>query len=106
VQQCTNIVLQNGTALPGGHQKWMMNEINKLIWPNAKGIGIMDPAAFKRTAAIALKYKVIKKAQNASAYDATLAKAGLQYLKNHVKGIDANGAGFKPITVTLKEGGK
>jgi len=106
VQQCTNIVLQNGTALPGGHQKWMMNEINKLIWPNAKGIGIMDPAAFKRTAAIALKYKVIKKAQNASAYDATLAKAALQYLKNHVKGIDANGAGFKPITVTLKEGGK
>jgi NitT/TauT family transport system substrate-binding protein len=106
VTQCTNIVLQNGTALPGGHQKWMMNEINKLIWPNAKGIGIMDPAAFKRTAAIALKYKVIKKAQNASAYDATLAKAGLQYLKNHVKGIDANGAGFKPITVTLKAGGK
>ena len=106
VQQCTNIVLQNGTALPGGHQKWMMNEINKLIWPNAKGIGIMDPAAFKRTAAIALKYKVIKKAQNASAYDATLAKAALEYLKNHVKGIDANGAGFKPITVTLKEGGK
>ena len=39
-----------------------MNEINKLIWPNAKGIGIMDPAAFKQTAAIALKYKVIKKA--------------------------------------------
>jgi NitT/TauT family transport system substrate-binding protein len=106
VQQCTNIVLQNGTALPGGHQKWMMNEINKLIWPNPKGIGIMDPAAFKRTAAIALKYKVIKKAQNASAYDATLAKAALQYLKNHVKGIDANGAGFRPITVTLKEGGK
>src|SRR4051794_32861407 len=106
VQQCTNIVLQNGTALPGGHQKWMMNEINKLIWPNAKGIGIMDPAAFKRTAAIALKYKVIKKAQNASAYDATLAKAGLQYLKNHVRGIAANGAGFKPIPVSLKAGGK
>ena len=41
----------------------MMNEINKLIWPNALGIGIMDPAAFKRTAAIALKYKVIKKPQ-------------------------------------------
>ena len=62
VQECTNIVVKNGTALPAGHQLWQMNEINKLIWPNAKGIGIMSPAAFKQTAAIALKYKVIKKA--------------------------------------------
>ena len=106
VQECTNIVVKNGTALPAGHQLWQMNEINKLIWPNAKGIGVMDPAAFNRTAAIALKYKVIKKAQNSSAYDASLAKAALQYLKNHVKGIDVNGKGYKPIKVTLRAGGK
>ena len=66
----------------------------------------MDPAAFKQTAAIALKYKVIKKAATAKAYDATLAKAALQYLKNHVKGIDVNGKGYKPITVKLTAGGK
>ena len=66
----------------------------------------MDPAAFKQTAAIALKYKVIKKPQTAKAYDAQLAKAALQYLKNHVKGIDVNGKSYKPITVTLKAGGK
>ena len=106
VQECTDIVVKNGTALPAGHQLWQMNEINKLIWPNAKGIGIMDPAAFARTAAIALKYKVIKKAQNASAYDATIAKDALAYLKSHVKGVDVNGSSYKPITVTLKAGGK
>ena len=106
VQECTNIVVKNGTALPAGHQLWQMNEINKLIWPNAGGIGIMNAAAFKQTAAIALKYKVIKKPQTAKAYDATLAKAALQYLKNHVKGIDVTGKGYKPITVTLKAGGK
>jgi NitT/TauT family transport system substrate-binding protein len=106
VQECTNIVVKKGTALPAGHQLWQMNEINKLIWPNAKGIGVMDPAAFARTAAIALKYKVIKKAATSAAYDPTLAKAALQYLKNHVKGIDVNGANYKPITVTLKAGGK
>ena len=77
-----------------------------MIWTNAKGIGIMDPAAFKQTAAIALKYKVIKKPQNASAYDAAVAKAALQYLQNHVKGIDVNGKSFKPISVTLTAGGK
>ena len=106
VQECTNIVVQNGTALPAGHQLWQMNEINKLIWPNTKGIGIMDPAAFKQTAAIALKYKVIKKPATTKAYDAQIAKAGLQYLKDHVKGIDVNGKGYKPIHVTLQAGGK
>ena len=29
-----------------------------------------------------------------------------QYLKNHVKGIDVNGKSYKPISVTLKAGGK
>jgi len=106
VQECTNIVVQNGTALPAGHQLWQMNEINKLIWPSTKGIGITDPAAFKQTAAIALKYKVIKKPASTKAYDPTLAKAAIQYLKNHVKGIDVNGKNYKPIVVKLTPGGK
>ena len=67
----------------------------------------MDPAAFKQTAAIALKYKVIKKPQTAQRVRrGSSPKAALQYLKNHVKGIDVNGKGYKPITVTLKAGGK
>ena len=37
VQECTNIVLKNGTALGHGHQLWQMNEINKLVWPNSYG---------------------------------------------------------------------
>jgi NitT/TauT family transport system substrate-binding protein len=106
VQDCTNIVVQNGTALPHGHQLWQMNEINKLIWPNTKGIGITDPAAFKRTAAIALKYKVIKKAASTKAYDAQIEQAALQYLKDHVKGVDVNGKSYKPIAVKLQAGGK
>src|SRR2546425_8869371 len=40
-------------SLPGGHQRWQMNEINALIWPNKLGIGITDPKAFSRTARIA-----------------------------------------------------
>jgi len=106
VQQCTDIVVKNGTALPAGHQLWQMNEINKLIWPSKLGIGITDPAAFKQTAAIALKYKVIKKPASAKAYDPAIEKAALQYLKNHVKGIDVLGTHYAPIKVTLQAGGK
>ena len=107
VAQCTTIVLKNGPTLGKGHQTWQMNEINKLIWPNTLGIDVMDPAAFNRTAAIALKYKVIKKAASKSAsYDRQLAKAALQYLKNHVKGVDVTGKNYKPATVKVTAGGK
>jgi NitT/TauT family transport system substrate-binding protein len=106
VQECTNIVVQNGTALPAGHQLWQMNEINKLIWPSKLGIGITAASAFKTTAAIALKYKVIKKPATAKAYDLQIEKAARTYLQGHVKGIDVFGKGYKPIKVTLHAGGK
>jgi NitT/TauT family transport system substrate-binding protein len=106
VAECTTIVLKNGPTLGKGHQTWQMNEINKLIWPNTKGIGIMDPAAFKTTAKIALKYKVIKKPASAQAYDAAIAKSALSYLKSHVKGIDVNGKNYKPANVKVTAGGK
>jgi NitT/TauT family transport system substrate-binding protein len=106
VQECTNIVVQNGTALPAGHQLWQMNEINKLIWPSKLGIGITDASAFKTTAAIALKYKVIKKPATAKAYDLQIEKAARTYLQDHVKNIDVLGKGYKPIKVTLHAGGK
>jgi len=106
VQDCTNIVVKNGTALPHGHQLWQMNEINKLIWPNRLGIGVTEAAAFKQTAAIALKYKVIKKPASAKAYDLQIEKAARTYLQGHVKGIDIYGKGYKPIAVKLQAGGK
>ena len=106
VQDCTNIVLKNGPTLGKGHQLWQMNEINKLIWPNKLGIGVMDTAAFKQTAAIALKYKVIKKAASSKAYDLQIMKAARTYLQGHVKGIDVYGKSYKPITVQVTAGGK
>jgi hypothetical protein len=66
----------------------------------------MDPAQFKQTAKIALKYKVIKKAASSKAYDAQLAKAALQYLRNHVKGIDVYGKKYKAASVKVTPGGK
>src|SRR6476469_3419463 len=61
-KDCVNAVLAQGPTLLKGHQTWQMNEINALIWPSAKGIGIMDKAAFNRTASIAKQFKVITKA--------------------------------------------
>jgi len=102
--ECTNIVVSQGTALPKGHQQWQVNEVNELIWPNKSGIGVMDPAAFKQTANIAYKYKVIKKPATSAAYRSDLAKKAVAALKK--QGIDVYGKGFKKAKVTLKLGGK
>jgi NitT/TauT family transport system substrate-binding protein len=100
-KDCAAIVLKSGPTLGAGHQTWMMNEINKLIWPAAKGIGVMDAAAYGRTAKIAQQFKVIKKAPS-GAYRTDLAKAANGLLK----GTDTKGTSYKPGTVTLTAGGK
>jgi NitT/TauT family transport system substrate-binding protein len=68
---CVEIVLKESPVLGRDHQTWMMTEINKLVWgpPAPKSpLGKMDPAAFKQTADIALKFGVIKRPADASAY--------------------------------------
>lgn len=100
--KCVEYTLKRGPALPAGHQTWQMNEVNKLIWPNKLGVGIMDPEAYKQTVEIALNYKVISK-EPEGAYRTDLAEAALKLLGD---GFDAKGEGFKPIVVELKEGGQ
>ena len=101
---CTDIVLENGPTLGKGHQTWQMNEINALIWPVSQGIGVMDAAAFKRTAQIAQQFKVIKKAPSSAAYRTDLAKAADAMLAK--KGVDVNGDGWQKASVKVTEGGK
>jgi NitT/TauT family transport system substrate-binding protein len=102
---CTNIVLRYAPALHENHQLWQMNEVNRLTWPNTLGIGVMDPAAFKQTAAIALKYKLIKNPASGKAYDGQLATAAIQYLTNHVPEVDVLGGRYTAVSITLRAGG-
>jgi NitT/TauT family transport system substrate-binding protein len=100
---CVGYTLKAGPTLPKGHQTWMMNEINKLIWPSAGGIGIMNTAAFNRTAQISKEFGVIKKAPT-GAYRTDLAKAAVAGLKQ--QGMDVYGKSWQPLKVTVSPGGK
>jgi len=103
VEECTQIVLKNGTALGHGHQLWQTNEINKLVWPNPTGIGHVTPKQVLNTATIAKTYGVIKKMpQGATTYQ--YADQALNQLK--AAHVDIYGNGYKPITVKVTEGGK
>jgi len=100
---CVQYTLKAGPTLPKGHQTWMMNEINKLVWPNSSGIGIMNTADFSRTASIAKQFGVIKKAPT-GAYRTDLAAKAVAQLK--AKGVDVTGKSWKPLSVKVSPGGK
>ncbi|MFM8381453.1 MAG: ABC transporter substrate-binding protein, partial [Actinomycetota bacterium] len=52
-EACRDIVVAKGSKLGASHQLWQMNEVNKLIWPATGGVGLIDSAAWDRTAALA-----------------------------------------------------
>jgi NitT/TauT family transport system substrate-binding protein len=102
--ECLQIVLDNGPTLGEGHQRWQLNEINKLIWPNDLGIGVMNPDDFANTAQIAIDYGVIKNEASSDAYIDTYAKAAVEALK--ADGADVNGASWQAPTVEVTPGGE
>ena len=108
-EKCRDIVVSKGSKLGASHQLWQMNEVNKLVWPAGAGIGVIDQAAWDRTAKIAQETKnsegaaVLTKAPDAGAFTNDIVNAALTQLK--AEGVDVSGAGFKPLTITLNEGG-
>lgn len=100
-EECVQDVLANGPTLGAGHQRWMMNEINALIWPSSNGIGMMDPSAYLRTAGIALDYGVIDQAATDSSYRTDLAQQALAGIDGDVWGLN-----WQKATVEVTPGGQ
>ncbi|CAN5279813.1 ABC transporter substrate-binding protein [soil metagenome] len=101
---CVDIVLDNGPTLGEGHQRWMMNEINDLIWPSPDGIGIMDAESFDVTNQIATDYDIIKSAATEDAYRTDIAEAAVQELEDD--GEDVNGDDWEKPEVEVTPGGE
>jgi NitT/TauT family transport system substrate-binding protein len=101
---CVDLVVSQGSALGTTHQEWMMNEVNKLIWPSESGIGAMDTEAWDQTIEIAIEGEVLTEAPDSDSYRTDLNDAALAILEE--KGVDVTGEGWTPAEVTLTEGGK
>ena len=102
--ECVALVLERGPILGESHQRWQLNEINKLIWPSRAGIGIMDEALWAQTVAIALEGQVIKEAPSVDAYRSDLAQAALDSLA--IEGFEVTGEAWEPLVVELRPGGE
>jgi NitT/TauT family transport system substrate-binding protein len=101
---CVQYVLDEGPTLGEGHQRWMMNEINKLIWPNAGGIGVMNTADYGTTAQIAQDYGIVKKDPGEGVYTTEFAEAAVAELAD--EGVDTKGGDYEAPEVEVTEGGE
>ena len=99
--KCVQYTTDAGSTLGAGHQAWMMNEINPLVWPSAGGIGAMPVDTWNQTVQISKDAKIIPGDPDAGAYRTDLADAARQGITG-----DVNGTGFSKGTVTVTEGGK
>jgi len=108
-EECRDLVVAKGSKLGKSHQLWQMNEVNKLIWPSTKGVGLIDQADWDRTVDQSLTTKnqtgetVLKQKPEGLAFTNDYIQKALDQVKG--AGVDVTGSGFQPATVTLNPAG-
>ncbi len=100
-EDCVEYTTAAGSTLGAGHQAWMMNEINPLIWPSPDGIGVMDADLWQQTVDISLESEIIPEAPPSDAYRTDLAEAALEGIEE-----ETTGEGFTKGTVEVTPGGE
>jgi len=97
---CVQYSTDAGSQLGTGHQKWMMNEVNALVWPSPLGVGMIDPVFWQQTVKVATTAGIIKSPPAVDAYTTDI-------VKEAVTGIteDTKGEAFTKGTVEVTAGG-
>ncbi|CAN5643504.1 ABC transporter substrate-binding protein [soil metagenome] len=98
---CIEYTVDAGSTLPAGHQAWMMNEINPLIWPSPDGVGQMPADFWAQTVDVSVEAGIIPEAPADDAYRTDLAEAARGAIEE-----DADGADFERGTVEVTPGGE
>jgi NitT/TauT family transport system substrate-binding protein len=100
-EDCIEYTVAAGSTLGAGHQAWMMNEINPLIWPSPDGIGILDSDLWQQTVDISLESGIIAEEPSDDAFRTDLAEAALAGIEE-----DATGDDFEKGEVEVTPGGE
>ena len=109
-EEAASIVSAAGSAWPEGHELWMVNETNKLIWPSPDGIGVIPQDRWDQTVALSLETtnengeRIITQEPPETAMSNDWIQQALDELEG--EDVDVTGEGFEPIEVTLQEGGE
>jgi len=98
---CVQYTTDAGSTLGAGHQAWMMNEINALIWPSPDGIGVLNPIFYGQTVRISKNAGILTADPSIDAYDQSIAKDAIAGLTG-----DLTGEGFQKAVVEITPGGE
>ncbi|MEZ5245708.1 MAG: ABC transporter substrate-binding protein [Acidimicrobiales bacterium] len=104
LEEGVQIVLDNAPILGEGHQRWMINEVNNLIWPSPDGVGILDPDLYQQTIDVAVEFEILAGQPDEEATRSDLMEEALAQLEE--KGLDVTGADYAPIDVEPTPGGE
>lgn len=99
-EDCVQYTTEAGSQLGAGHQKWMMNEVNALVWPSPVGVGMIDPVFWQQTVKVAKTSGIIKADPSIDAYTSDIVKEALAGITD-----DTKGANFQKGTVEVTPGG-
>ena len=108
-ESCANIVTDAGSTLGTSHQLWMMNEVNKLIWPAPDGVAVINKADWDRTVEISQSTPnldgatVLTAAPSEGAFTNEIVEAAWELVGDDA---DLFGPDFSPLDVTLNEAGE
>jgi NitT/TauT family transport system substrate-binding protein len=100
-EDCIQYTVEAGSQLPAGHQRWMMNEINALVWPSPDGVGMMDPVFWGQSVRVAKGAGIIKADPSIDAYTTDIVEEAMAGITD-----DTKGESFKKGTVEVTAGGK
>jgi NitT/TauT family transport system substrate-binding protein len=99
-EDCVQYTTDAGSQLGAGHQAWMMNEINALIWPSPLGLGVIDPIFWSQTVKISKQAGIIPDDPDLGAYRTDLAEQALEGISD-----DTIAEGYEKGTVEVTPGG-
>jgi NitT/TauT family transport system substrate-binding protein len=97
---CVQYTTAAGSQLGAGHQKWMMNEVNALVWPSPVGVGMIDPVFWNQTVKVAKNAGIIKNDPSPEAYTTDIVTEALKGITD-----DTKGESFQKGTVQVTPGG-
>ena len=100
---CVRVLLDIDPALGESHQRWQMNEVNRLVWPSPEGIGIMDDDLWNQTVEWLLFMGAIEEEPAEGAFRDDLVTAALKSLAD--EGLDVTGEEWQPAEVIMRAGG-
>jgi NitT/TauT family transport system substrate-binding protein len=99
---CVQYSVDRGSIWGRGHLAWMMNEINKLVWPAPSGIGALDSAELDQTLETATAAGILTDAPGEDAFRTDIWQAAYDM----VSGEDATGDDWEAPVVEISPGGE